>query len=591
MDEFWIDGFGISNYRSFGPEPQLIGPCGKMNLIVGQNNSGKSNVLRFLSEHYSGLIDSLNGNSSYTGFSDLDLPVGLEVGQRRVFLGLRMDEGTIERHCTIKRGEVTKHVNTDNVKRLLSLPPFSSERGVAWFRYVLGSGRANLVEDDLLASLQRYSREFPEHVWITLHQQIFDSRGRGDFQEVQSKVLRAIGPTRKPKPAVSEIPAIREVVQSAGNERHPSGRGLIEQLAELQHPSGWQDDHLKDTFRQIERFLKTVTGNREASIEIPNDRKSLFVNINGKRLPLEALGTGVHEVIIIAAHATVTHREIICIEEPEIHLHPTLQRKLIQYLQSNTDNQYFIATHSAHLLDSPDASVFHVRWEDGHSVVVQVGTPDDRSSVCFDLGYRPSDLVQANCVIWVEGPSDRIYLNHWIKAIDSSLVEGTHYSIMFYGGRLLSHLSSEDEVEEFISLRRLNRRMVVVMDSDKASSRKRIGSTKRRICDELAQDDGFAWLTKGREIENYLPEEWTREAVLETHGKTVIEYEDADYGKRLQYRTARGEEKTADKVRVARWIVAKKEPNLVDTLGLKQMAERTVEFIRISNESSSTPSA
>ena len=44
----FIDGFGISSYRSFGEELQLIGPCNKINFIIGQNNSGKSNVLRFL---------------------------------------------------------------------------------------------------------------------------------------------------------------------------------------------------------------------------------------------------------------------------------------------------------------------------------------------------------------------------------------------------------------------------------------------------------------------------------------------------------------------------------------------------------------
>jgi AAA15 family ATPase/GTPase len=44
----FIDGIGISGYRSFGQEVQRIGPFKKINLIIGQNNSGKSNVLRFL---------------------------------------------------------------------------------------------------------------------------------------------------------------------------------------------------------------------------------------------------------------------------------------------------------------------------------------------------------------------------------------------------------------------------------------------------------------------------------------------------------------------------------------------------------------
>lgn len=102
------------------------------------------------------------------------------------------------------------------------------------------------------------------------------------------------------------------------------------------------------------------------------------------------------------------------------------------------------------------------------------------------LGYRASDLLQCNAVIWVEGPSDRIYLNHWIRAVAPELVEGVDYSIMFYGGRLLSHLSADDsEVSDFISLRKLNRNVAVVIDSDRCSSRASINTTKQRVSAEL----------------------------------------------------------------------------------------------------------
>ena len=90
------------------------------------------------------------------------------------------------------------------------------------------------------------------------------------------------------------------------------------------------------------------------------------------------------------------------------------------------------------------------------------------TTICVDLGYRASDLLQANCIIWVEGPSDRIYLKYWLKAYDPDLVEGVHYTIMFYGGRLLRHLSADDEeIDEFINLRRINQNLVIIIDSDR----------------------------------------------------------------------------------------------------------------------------
>ena len=48
----YIHGLGISFYRSFPKEIQRIYPFKKINLFIGRNNSGKSNILNFLYKHY-----------------------------------------------------------------------------------------------------------------------------------------------------------------------------------------------------------------------------------------------------------------------------------------------------------------------------------------------------------------------------------------------------------------------------------------------------------------------------------------------------------------------------------------------------------
>ena len=40
-----LKGFGFSGYRSFGNELTKIAPLRKVNLIIGKNNTGKSNIV------------------------------------------------------------------------------------------------------------------------------------------------------------------------------------------------------------------------------------------------------------------------------------------------------------------------------------------------------------------------------------------------------------------------------------------------------------------------------------------------------------------------------------------------------------------
>jgi len=92
------------------------------------------------------------------------------------------------------------------------------------------------------------------------------------------------------------------------------------------------------------------------------------------------------------------------------------------------------------------------------------------------------------------------------------IVEGIDYSVMFYGGRLLSHLSlSRDDPElsadELIKLLRINQNSAIVIDSDRTKSDAEINETKTRIQKECKQAGVLCWVTAGREIENYLTPE------------------------------------------------------------------------------------
>ncbi len=310
----------------------------------------------------------------------------------------------------------------------------------------------------------------------------------------------------------------------------------------------------KERFANIVGFLRTILGQPTAELEIPAEKDEIYVTLDGKVLPLESLGTGIHELIIMAAAVTMYDDAIFCIEEPEIHLHPELQKKFTQYIMDKTKNQYLIASHSNAFFDLPGVNIYRCWLEKGFTKCRLVAEARHQHALLMDLGYRPSDLLQANYVIWVEGPSDRIYLNHWIKSKAPDLIEGLHYAIMFYGGRLLAHLSYDDlEVKGFVRLSRLNMNAGLVIDSDKNKSREHINKTKQRVKSEFEDNSCLTWITNGRTIENYIPEDILNDAIETTHPKTKRKIK----WSRFADVTRKRNDKIIDKVSVAKHVVEK----------------------------------
>ena len=585
-----LRGFGFSNYRSFGDELTKVGPLKKVNLIIGQNNVGKSNIINFLSLQYSYFVRRAKNENRYgedknnSPFGDVDQHISKKTLQHRVSYPLY--EENIDEHIKTKVKATYNHeVVKDLAKKVLHSDCFFDD-GAAWFTYKSSNPHG---EFELDANPETVLSVLGDQEWKELWKGL-TGQSNGNLKEHWlPESLKALQFVPDTVPNVEVIPAIRRIGGAGTDATDYSGEGIIERIAKIQNPP-LASQQFKEKFNSINEFIRDVLENSTAEIEIPYQRDMILIHMDAKTLPLESLGTGIHEVVILAAAATLLENTILCVEEPELHLHPLLQKKLVKYLSEKTDNQYIFTTHSAHLLDASESEIFHVTQINGVSKVDAIFKTTQRSTICNDLGYKASDILQANCVIWVEGPSDRIYLNYWLASISTNLVEGIHYSIMFYGGRLFSHLTALDpDVEneaanDFISVRKLNRNTAIMFDSDKDRSLARINATKRRLQKEFDVGLGFAWVTKGREVENYLNFDKVEESVKAIHPSAERLANKGEWENLLVYKKIRSTaEKAANKVKVARHYV---ENNSVDlnSLDLKARINQLVDFIMFSNQ-------
>lgn len=83
-----------------------------------------------------------------------------------------------------------------------------------------------------------------------------------------------------------------------------------------------------------------------------------YININIKNkdgfLPIDAAGTGVLQAIQILSYINVYKPKLLLLDEPDSHLHPSNQRKLVSKLinlAESRDIQLIISTHSRHIID------------------------------------------------------------------------------------------------------------------------------------------------------------------------------------------------------------------------------------------------
>lgn len=194
--------------------------------------------------------------------------------------------------------------------------------------------------------------------------------------------------------------------------------GLTEQLQKKLAESKILETLRADLAGQLSKALPAAIGTSDLTFvpgaSADNDVLSdvrLHVTRAGSRRSLTDQSDGTRALFAIALYDLVSAgANMVGIDEPEIHLHPTSQRSLAKLLQGGS-NQKFIATHSADIVGAFSPECIATVKPGGVVVQPQLGflSADERMAIRWWVRDRLEPLT-AGRVVAVEGISDRIIL-------------------------------------------------------------------------------------------------------------------------------------------------------------------------------------
>ena len=307
-----------------------------------------------------------------------------------------------------------------------------------------------------------------------------------------------------------------------------TGESLYHELKE--HLLG--EPEQREIIRKYEEKLSQYFFDNETITLIPkHDQDVVNIKIGSdKQFPISELGDGLQQVIILTYEAFIKKDEThaFFIEEPELHMHAGMVRQLMNFYLNETKHYYFFTTHSNHLLDMADES---------DQVIIQkfVKQPKKNPKDGFDfkiyrcdrdrdllasLGVKPSSVYLANCTIWVEGITDRLYITKYMEKYLAELEKSDseqykkyrrfmpnyHYTFVEYSGSNLTHWSFSDDYADHLDDKGLSAKavaseMLLIADGDIKNKPERV----KALQTEFKKENYF--ILKCKETENTLPKD------------------------------------------------------------------------------------
>ena len=373
----------------------------KSTLIVGANNSGKSNLLFALRILFDPTL-------SVKDFELSDVDFNIEALDDEVEITAKL--ATVDEPCLLstfgkylsdeKEVYITYRARRDGTYSFYAGPDRAEGLKKVTSRFYIQNLMLEYVESarDISAFIKRRQRSLIEH-----------SKDRRSEQECEDDESRMRSIQQKLNELNDEISNLNYVSDS-----------LVSVNDEME----------KLSFANSEFEAKFVAGNTDATRLVDNLRLAYLYGES----PLTFGGDGRRNQLYFATwisdriHGQVAQKEtvyIFAIEEPEAHLHPHQQRRLASYLSGSIDEQTLISTHSPQIVASARyAEILRMPAVENNAIRASlnpVSVPVDLRRFGYRMDSITSEVFFADAVLLVEGPSERLFYTALANAIELDL--------------------------------------------------------------------------------------------------------------------------------------------------------------------------
>lgn len=479
----------VKNNKSFKDE-QVLNLYGSRYALIGRNNSGKSSLINAI---------HLILGSKDPRYISLDETYYFDTSQELLI-------------------EIT--LVTNDLKEIWDLPTTKKNKGIFAGKFKKDPMSAKIT----LTINQKLDGSIADKFLIQIagfpvHQKVADLRN-----SLAKNVIALPNRSAKEDLAASKWTSFGTLMKSIleSSPRYQELQNQLEQINVL------IEEMLNNEKAQILDSSQIITFIEDIKFQLTKENKpsellrnlELFVKENNKFFHISDTGTGTQSTIIItilelALKHKATKSKLLCIEEPELFIHPQGVRflsQLIDRIISETDCQVIVSSHYPIFISGLDPrSIVRIEKSNDGSLIHQLPSNynDEDNKIKRSLNSENAEMFFSSNVVLVEGETEKILFSQLSENLKSDDGKDLNY---FKNNCSVCSVGGKDNIGNYIEiLKKYNIPVKAVVDDDYLDMEK----SYRKICD----DNG---------VDKTLPKEDLRQQLIDIGVRPLLEGETED---------------------------------------------------------------